>query len=188
MPTDNQQPEREYDFALVATGVPELTDAAMNALFEAGCDDATPSIQRGVLYLEFSRTAPSLKDAILSAIRDVQRSRLPVQVVQVDECNLVTASEIARRTGRSRQHVHQYINGTRGPGGFPPPACHISDDSPLWPWCAVSFWMMQHNLLPPEDHANAEVVAAINIALERHHWHNKKLLDEVSSFVESVWR
>ena len=64
--------DREYDFALILTGVSELSTAVEDGLFQAGCDDATLSMQYGSLYLEFSRTAPSLKDAILSAIRDVQ--------------------------------------------------------------------------------------------------------------------
>ena len=64
--------DREYDFALILTGVPELTTDVEDGLFQAGCDDATLSMQYGSLYLDFSRAAPSLKDAILSAIRDVQ--------------------------------------------------------------------------------------------------------------------
>ncbi|MSR26585.1 MAG: hypothetical protein EXS06_06145 [Planctomycetaceae bacterium] len=64
--------DREYDFALILTGVAELSTVVEDGLFQAGCDDATLSMQYGSLYLEFSRTAASLKDAILSAIRDVQ--------------------------------------------------------------------------------------------------------------------
>jgi hypothetical protein len=60
----------------------------------------------------------------------------------------------------------RYITGVRGPGGFPPPECHIIDGKPLWAWCAVSYWLMQNNLLRPEESWNAEVVAAINNALE----------------------
>ncbi|HHH28803.1 MAG TPA: hypothetical protein ENK57_10730 [Polyangiaceae bacterium] len=161
--------EREYDFALVVSGVSDLTEEVMDALFEAGCDDATPSIRYGLLYLEFSRSASTLKDAIISAIRDVLRSGLPgVKVVQVDDCNLVSQSEIARRMGRSRQLVHQYITGQRGPGAFPPPVCHLAEGKPLWQWCTVSFWLASNNLLRQEESTNAAVIEAINTALERH--------------------
>ena len=44
---------REYDFALILTGVPELTTDVEDGLFDAGCDDATLSMQYGCLYLEF---------------------------------------------------------------------------------------------------------------------------------------
>jgi len=53
-----------------------LNDAVENALFEAGCDDATASIRYGLLYLEFSRVSSSFKEAILSAIRDVRKANI----------------------------------------------------------------------------------------------------------------
>ena len=102
--------EMEYDFALIVGGVVGLTPAVEDALFNVGCDDATLSMQYGRLYLEFSRSAISLEDAILSAIQVVRKAGIGAEVLRVDECNLVTASEIARRMGRSRQLVHQYMN------------------------------------------------------------------------------
>lgn len=158
--------ETEHDFALVVGGVPELTMEVEDALFEAGCDDATLSIQYGLLYMEFSRKTRSLKDALISAIRDVQKAGVGAVVLRVDECNLVTASDIARRMGRSRQLVHQYMTGERGPGAFPPPECHLADRAPLWAWCAVSCWLVQNNLIRAEESWNAEVVKAINQVLE----------------------
>lgn len=159
--------QREFDFALIVGGVPELMRRVEDALFEAGCDDATLSIQYGLLYMEFSRPAPSLQEAILSAIRDVEGAGIGAQVLRIDECHLVSASDIARRIERSRQLVHQYITGQRGPGGFPPPACHLADHAPLWAWCAVSHWLVQNNLIRPEVGWNAEVVYTINMVLER---------------------
>jgi len=158
--------EAEYDFALILGGVTELTSSVEDALFNVGCDDATVSMQYGLLYLEFSRSATSLEDAIISAINDVRKANIGAEVLRVDECNLVTASEIARRIGRSRQLVHQYMTGQRGPGGFPPPECHLTDHAPLWAWCAVSYWLVQNNLLRQEESRNAEVVEAINNWLE----------------------
>lgn len=173
---------REYDFALVVSGVPALTTEVENGLFNAGCEDATLSIQYGLLYVEFSRTAKSLKDAILSAIHDVHKADIGAEVIRVDECNLVTASEIARRIERSRQLVHQYMTGQRGPGGFPPPECHLSEGSPLWAWCAVSHWLAQNDILRPEDSWNAEVVSAINTAMEaaRQRIRQPKLVAEIA--------
>lgn len=183
-----QDCEREYDFALVVDGVNELTQRVEDALFEAGCDDATLSIQYGLLYMEFSRTAESLKDAILGAIRDVYKADIGARVLRVDECNLVTASEIARRMDRSRQQVHQYITGQRGPGGFPPPECYLVDHKPLWAWCAVSYWLVQNNLLRPEESWNAEVVSAINNALEsvRQRERHPDLVNEVNRELSSL--
>jgi hypothetical protein len=168
MSQESAQPgPREYDFALIVSGVPELSDAVQDALYESGCDDATLSIQYGLLYAEFSRSAPSIKDAIVSAILDVRRSGLPARVLRVDDSNLVTQADIARRIGRSRQLIHQYVTGHRGPGGFPPPACHLSAQTPLWTWSAVSHWLADNGLLRPEESRDAVVVEAINTVLER---------------------
>ena len=103
MMRDSNNCEREHDFALVIGGVDELNQKVEDALFEAGCDDATFSIKYGLLYAEFSRNSKSLKDAILSAIHDVRKANINADVIRVDECNLVTQSDIARRIGRSRQ-------------------------------------------------------------------------------------
>lgn len=123
--------EKEHDFALIVDGVGSLTTDVEDALFNAGCDNATLSIQYGLLYMEFSRRARSLHNAIVSAIHDVRKAGIGAEVLRVNECNLVTASEIARRIQRSRQLVHQYMTGQRGPGGFPPPECHLTDGAPF---------------------------------------------------------
>ncbi len=69
-------PEREYDFALILDGIRKVTDEAADRLFEAGCDDATISTRFDRVYVTFSRTAPSMKEAILSAIRDVKKANV----------------------------------------------------------------------------------------------------------------
>jgi hypothetical protein len=181
-------PLPEFDFALVIDGVPELSEAVEAALFEAGCDDATFSIRYGRLYAEFSRPAKSLQDAILRAIRDIRQADVGAVVMRVDESDLVTPSEIARRIKRSRQMVHQYINGVRGPGNFPPPECHITDRAPLWAWSAVSDWLAKNGLIRPEESWNAVVVAAINTSLDasRQREQHPGLFAEIQSAVRSA--
>jgi len=180
--SDIHKCEREYDFGLILDGAKELTAEIEDGLFKAGCDDATLSVQYGYVYMEFSRSALSLKDAILSAIRDVRKARVGVDVWRVDECNLVTPAEIARRIKKSRQLVHQYITGHRGPGGFPSPECNLTDGAPLWAWCAVSYWLVQNDMIRAEELENAEAVDTINGALEMAHQRlrNPKLFDEIA--------
>ena len=177
--------EREHEFALILSGGHELDGRIEDALFEAGCDDATLSIQYGTIYMEFARSAPSLKAAILSAIRDVRKADIGVEIWRVDECDLVTPSEIARRIGRSRQLVHQYMTGQRGPGGFPAPECNLTEGAPLWAWCAVGYWLHQNDMIRPELLEDAETVAAINNVLEgaRQRCRNPELVEEVSRSV-----
>lgn len=76
--------ETEYDLMLRLDGIDTIDTAIEDALFEAGCDDATISATEGRVSLAFSRSAPSLKEAILSAVRDVERSGIPAHVVRVD--------------------------------------------------------------------------------------------------------
>lgn len=177
-----QNCEREYDFALILDGVRELTTDVEDALFEAGCDDATLSVQYGCICMEFARSALTLKDAILSAIRDVRKANIGAVVLRVDECDLVTPAEIARRTERSRQNIHQFITGQRGPGGFPAPECNLTEGQPLWTWCSVSYWLCQNDMIRPEELQEAQVVAAINNALEAAHQRgrNPDLVEEVT--------
>lgn len=161
--------EREHDFALVLTGINHLDEVVADALFEAGCDDATPSLRLGTVYLTFTRTAPSLREAILSAIRDVRRAKIGADVLRVDDCNLVTQAEIGRRSGRSRQVINQYISGKRGPGRFPSPVCQIIEGVPLWMWCEVAYWLRQNDMIKQQDLVDARDIDAINTILVYQH-------------------
>jgi hypothetical protein len=155
----------EYDFVLILGDVPELTTEVEDALYEAGCSDATIGMQAGRLSLDFTRRAPSKKDAILSAIKDVRSAKIGARVIRVDDCDLVTQAEIGRRIERTRQLVHQYISGERGPGGFPPPVCEITDGTPLWHWCEVAYWLAAHDMITEEVMVAARDTETINSIL-----------------------
>ncbi len=159
----------EYDFVLVLSMAPDATTTAADCLFDAGCDDATVSVRSGRMYLTFSRAAASFHEAVLSAIDDVRRADIGAEVLRVDQCNLVTQAEIGRRAERSRQQINQYISGERGPGAFPPPACNLCDDAPLWYWCEVAQWLFDNNLIHEAALREAEQTDIINAALELSH-------------------
>ena len=55
-----------------------------DALFEAGCDDSSPGSSGRVVDVHFDREAPSLGDAIGSAIKDVERDGYRVARLDVD--------------------------------------------------------------------------------------------------------
>jgi hypothetical protein len=65
---------KTWDFTLVLKGVSDLTDDLADALFEAGCDDATHSMVGGKPLLDFSREAESLEEAVLTALEDIRRA------------------------------------------------------------------------------------------------------------------
>jgi hypothetical protein len=76
--------QKTYSFSLILAGVRELTVGMADALFEAGCDDATPASCEGVVSVDFDREADSLGDAIGSAVKDVERAGYAVARVDVD--------------------------------------------------------------------------------------------------------
>jgi hypothetical protein len=180
----------EHEFVLTLSGVTDLNPRITDALFEAGCDDATLSIRRGRAYLEFTREAPSLREAILSAIRDVSRANIGASVLSVDVCNLVSQSDIARRIGRTRQQVGQYIASTRGPGNFPPPVFEITSKHPLWSWCQVSQWLYENAIVGEDVLDASRTIAAINGALTllEQRRHDSALVDEVLKLLEEPGR
>jgi hypothetical protein len=61
----------EHQFTLVLQGTPE-SDETIDALFHAGCADATFGTVDNVGYADFIREAPSLSEAIRSAIRAIE--------------------------------------------------------------------------------------------------------------------
>ena len=73
-----------HQFSLIYPPVEVLTRELVDALFESGCDDATVGIQGGVLFLDFTRSAPSFRLALMSAILDVERSGLPLELLRVE--------------------------------------------------------------------------------------------------------
>ena len=181
----NTNSEREFDFALVLSDEVELSDELEQALYGGACDDCTISSRSGRVYLHFTRSGPSIKAAILSAIVDFRSAKVVGTILRIDESNLVTQAEIARKIGRSRQLIHQYIRGERGPGGFPPPVCDIVDGASLYYWCEVAQWLWENDMITESVLRDAQEVAVINSVLElqHHKQHHSGLANEVTRLV-----
>ena len=62
-----------HHFTLIVDGADLQDDAFIDALFEAGCADATVGRTGGIQYLDFDREAPTRTEAIRSAVTDVKR-------------------------------------------------------------------------------------------------------------------
>jgi hypothetical protein len=79
-----------WEFTLILRDVAEMTDALANSLYDAGCDDATVGSSSGVARASFSREAPSLQNAIQSAVRDVRHAGCEIARVEIERAELVT--------------------------------------------------------------------------------------------------
>ncbi len=154
-----------YDFTLIVEGTDFLDDDIVDAVYEAGCDDGTVGVSNGVPCADFSREAPSLEEAALSAIADIE-SVDGIEVVRIADAGLLSIADIAERTGRTRESVRLLIEGKRGPGGFPAP---VTDPGRrryrLWYWPEVARWFESTGVGRAAGDQE-QVLAAINAWLE----------------------
>jgi hypothetical protein len=76
---------KTFDFTLVFAGeFEELSDELVDAIFEAGCDDSHVWLSDCVLRIGFSREAPSYRIALISAIADIERAGLGLELAAVE--------------------------------------------------------------------------------------------------------
>lgn len=159
---------KNYKFSIIASGLdPEAADFE-SRFYEAGCDDATVSFQKGHIILDFARDAETMENAISSSVEAVMAVGAKVDRVEPDP--LVSLSEISSRTRMSRAAMTQYSKGQRGKD-FPAPIVKVTSESPLWDWAAVALWFYHNNKLTKDDVLEAETVKEANEAIgsgERH--------------------
>ncbi len=159
----------KHEFTLVLTGADVLDDPVLNALYEAGCDDATFGERGSVQYAAFHRRAPTFAAAVTGAIRVIEETASGTHVIRVEPEDFVSLSAIARRCGRSRESIRLLAEGARGPGGFPDPVRWVDARTTLWRWSEVAEWFERavgEEVSPPES---ARFVAALNGFLETRH-------------------
>ncbi len=74
-----------HQFTLVFAGrLDDLTSVVLDALYEAGCDDALVGLREGVPVIDFARQAPSFRVALQSAIADVERAGVGLELIRVE--------------------------------------------------------------------------------------------------------
>jgi transcriptional regulator with XRE-family HTH domain len=154
---------KTYEFSIIASGLDPSADDFEAKFYEAGCDDATVSFQKGHIIVDFAREAASIAQAIVSAIECVKAAGAMVERVEPDP--LVNLSDIAARTGMTRAAISQYSKGQRS-RDFPAPVARVTSDNPLWDWATVARWLFQHDKLARETAIEAEAVRAANAAIE----------------------
>jgi hypothetical protein len=154
-----------YGFVIVLTG-DAMTASVVTDFINAGCDDVEFTVEQGVARASFERRAPSFEDAVVGAIVQLMSVETAVQVARVEPDDLVTASGIAERTGRTRQSVALLATGQRGRGGFPTPVSTADGKTRIWRWTDVLEWERRDAETPAADLARAHFVAAVNGALD----------------------
>jgi hypothetical protein len=153
---------KTHRVTIIASGLPTENHAHAERLFEAGCDDATVSLQKGRCVIEFEREAMTFEEALESAIHDVRAAGAMIERIEPD--HLVNASDIAARGGFTRAAVSLYAGGKRGEG-FPAPIARITTDSPLWDWAEVAEWLVREKQADAQAAHEARVIREANRVL-----------------------
>ena len=153
---------KTFEFSIVASGLDPEADGFADRFFDAGCDDATLSFQKGRIVLDFARAAASLQGAIASAVEDVAKAGAKVDRIEPDP--LVSLIDIAARSGLSRQAITNYAKGERAKN-FPAPMARVTADSSLWDWATVAKWMFENRKIARDVAIEAEIFKTANAAI-----------------------
>jgi predicted transcriptional regulator len=167
---------KTHRLTIVASGLPVENHAYTERLFEAGCDDATVSLQKGRFVVEFEREATSFEKALESAIHDVRTAGATIKRIEPD--HLVNASDIAARGGITRAAVSMYAGGKRGEG-FPAPIARITTDSPLWDWVEVAEWLVREKQADAQIAHEARVIREANKVIVETHKQSPEIEEQV---------
>ena len=106
-----------HHFTLIVDGPDLQSDVLINALFEAGCNDATVGRTEGIQFLDFDREAASLVVAILSAVNDVERVD-GVDVVEIVDADIPRVAVFAASVGRIREAMRILFTDKSGRVAF----------------------------------------------------------------------
>jgi hypothetical protein len=110
-----------HEFTLILEGIDELTSELANTIYGA-CDDASISQQGGRVQVDFDRSAPTMVDAVFSAIAAIQRTGIPARVrldssgagsaalIASNVNSVVHAVETIRMNPNLRPHAMQLFN------------------------------------------------------------------------------
>jgi hypothetical protein len=152
---------RPYSFGLIVIGADFGDDDVVNVLYEGGVDDASFAVRDGSSVAYFDREADSFPAALTSAIRDLESALPGLKVCGLHAEDLLTPAGVAAASKRTRQSVHQHIQGERGTG-FPPPLTWADRDRPLWLRSDVCDWAgTAHTDEDRRDHHWPAVAAGI---------------------------
>jgi len=94
---------KKHKFTLILSGVSEIEPEIADVLYEATKGDIEFEMRDGVASLDFERSAASLRQAITSAIEQVEGASAGVRVIRVesDIANTIAKinAELLRTTG-----------------------------------------------------------------------------------------
>lgn len=158
--------KKHFNFTLILESVSVILETLEDALYRAGCDDALLWTRNGSVYIDFTREANSMRDAVTSAIENIEGSPIGLRVGGIAPAPLVTQAMIAERLGVSREAVRLWIEGKRGKGMFPTPVTTSGKGTAYWDWVTILQWRKtEGDEVSPEEIESAETLFRISMAL-----------------------
>lgn len=160
----------EYNFELYfRLKKDEEPEQYLDALIEAGCDDAMIGIgKRGRIALSFLRESPNALPAIMSAIEAVLNV-IPHAKFERAAPDLLNISELAYQFGLGKENMRKYArNHSAKKATFPTPYIE-SEKSDYWHASEVAQWLSDQKI-QEIDEAVLEtlvIIQMLNVAVER---------------------
>ncbi len=175
---------KNFEFSIVFCDNVELNEQLEDIVYGGCCDDGQLSSVDGRVMLLFERNAESIVDAVFEVLSELKESGLARHILCVDPSDLVSQIQIGKRLGKKRQQIHQYVNGLRGPSGFPKPIRYTEERKPVWGWATVLNWFVKSNLIGVNSDIakTAEELSVINGFLTN--FHNRKEFGKAFNNVE----
>ena len=134
---------KEYEFTLKFSlnGESMEADTYLEALEREGCDDAIIGIaQNGRIALQFNREAHSALQAVISAIKNVEKAIPTAKLIEATP-DLVGVTDIAQTLSLSRQYMRKLMLSNKD--SFPAPI-HEGKAS-LWHLSTVLAWLKKED-------------------------------------------
>lgn len=152
-----------YEFTLTFSLPEGDAEQYLDALFEAGCDDALIGTgQTGSIALDFIRDSESATVAVESAIANVKTAIPDTELIEVKP-DLVGLTDVAKILNCSRQNVRKYMNTYPD---FPKP---IHTGKTLL-WHLSDLAMFNKFDVPQSIVELSKTTFKINLGIQQHHY------------------
>jgi len=162
----------KYDFELIIQlNTDENPDDYIDALYEAGCDEATPGTgEKGYLALSFTREAVDAVDAIASALENVRTAIPHANLLRV-EPYLLNLSELAFQFGFTKQNIQKYARAKAANKHTPFPRPFIEGKTSYWSIYDVASWLNDEGIVAIDKHVIEMlfVINVLNLEIEKKH-------------------
>lgn len=158
----------EIEFLLVVDGISMDDECAATIIADEF--DAIQSESRGLMRLAVSAEGLDPVNALAGLLIKLAQRLPELRVLRLDP-DLVGVSDIAERTGRSRQNVQQWVDGERHAeaGTFPAPE-GTAGRSLVWRWSDVYAWLSNQDRELVEEERVPSRTDALAIDLFLMHW------------------